>query len=109
LVYAFERLKRADQHPASHVRELRGDIEHEMIAVGEVDVSVTAAEKHGAVARGGSPKMMGGGIARRIGFGFDDAAHQPATGEFANHDLADEEAGEGDCIRRQLRAAEASN
>jgi hypothetical protein len=109
LVYAFERLKRTDQDPASNVRGFRGDIEHEMIAVGEVDVGVAAAEKHGASARGGPPKMMGGGIAWRIGFGFDDAADKPAGGEFANHDLADEKAGQGDCADRQLRTAEASN
>jgi hypothetical protein len=109
LVYAFERLKRTDQHPASNVQGFRGDIEHEMIAVGEVDVGVAAAEKHRAIARGGPSKMMGGGIARRIGFGFDDAADKLAGWEFANHHLADEETGEGDGPSGQLGAAEASN
>jgi hypothetical protein len=44
--------------------------------------------------------MMGGRIARRIGFGFNDAADEPAGGEFSNYYLADKEAREGHCSRR---------
>lgn len=42
LVEAFERLESAQENAASDVGEFRGDIEHEMIAIGEVDVSVAA-------------------------------------------------------------------
>ncbi len=109
MVEAFERLKRAEQDAAADVRRFRGDIEHEMIAVGEVDVGMAAAEKHGAIARGWSAKVMRGGIARGIGFGFDDAAGESAGGELADYYFADEEAGEVDGAGGQLAAAEAAN
>jgi hypothetical protein len=44
--------------------------------------------------------MVRGGVALRICLGFDDAAAQAPTGELADDDFADEEAGEGDGIGR---------
>jgi hypothetical protein len=44
--------------------------------------------------------VVGGRVALRICLGFDDAAAQALTGEFADDDFADEEAGEGDGIGR---------
>jgi len=49
--------------------------------------------------------MMGGGIARRIGFGFDDATDESGGGEFANNEFADEETRKGDSVGGQLCAA----
>jgi hypothetical protein len=80
-----------------------------MIAVGEVDVRMAPAQEHGAIPRRGPTKMMSGRIARRISFGFDDAADEPAGGEFSHHDLADKEASEGHRPGRQLGPAEAAN
>jgi hypothetical protein len=109
LLEAFERFERADEDAASDVREFRGDIEHEMIAVGEVHVSVATAEKHRTIARCGTSIVVGRGIARGIRFGLDDAAGEPAVGEFADYDFADEEACERHGAGGKLRAPEAAN
>jgi hypothetical protein len=53
--------------------------------------------------------MVRGGVALRICLGFDDAAAQAPTGELADDDFADEEAGEGDGIGRELCAAQAAD
>jgi hypothetical protein len=109
LVEAFDRLEGAKEDATADVRQFRGDIEHEMIAIGEINVGVAPAEKHRPIARSLSAKMMRSGIARGISFGFDDAAGESAGGEFADHDLADKEAGEGHGADGQLRSAKTAN
>jgi hypothetical protein len=42
--------------------------------------------------------VVSGGIALRVGFGFHDAATETDAGEFANHNLANQKAGQGDGI-----------
>src|SRR4029077_19165379 len=74
LLDALEGFERADQNAATGSGGLSADVEHEMIAVAEIDVGVATAQKHGAIARGGAAKVVRGGIARRVGLGFDDAA-----------------------------------
>jgi hypothetical protein len=37
--------------------------------------------------------VVRGGIALRVGFGFDDATGKPGAGELADDDFADQEAG----------------
>jgi hypothetical protein len=44
--------------------------------------------------------VVGGGIALRVGFGFDDAATKADAREFANDNLANKKAGQGDGARR---------
>jgi hypothetical protein len=105
LVDALERLKGADQDPSTDALKLAAHVEHEVIAVAEIDIRVAATQKHGPSARGWSAKMMGGRILRRIRFGFDDAAGQPAGGKFAHYHFADEEAGEGNGGDGKLDAA----
>jgi hypothetical protein len=51
--------------------------------------------------------VVRGGIARRVGLGFDDAAAKASAGEFADDNFADKKAGQRDGIRREFNAAEA--
>src|ERR1700724_3513479 len=84
LLDAVEGLERADQDTAADASDFRGDVEHEVVAVAEIDVGMAAAKKHGAIARRRSAKVMGGGVALRIGFGFHDAPPEQKAGEFAD-------------------------
>jgi hypothetical protein len=93
LIDAVERLQRAEQHAAPDAGNFAAHVEHEMIAVRKVDVSMSAPQKHRSIARGRTAKMMGGWVARRVRFGFNDAARHSAGREFANDDLADQEPG----------------
>jgi hypothetical protein len=100
-------LERADQDAAADSDRFRADVEHEVIAIAEIDVGVASAEKHGAIARGGAAKVVSGRIALWVGFCFHDTAAKPGAGEFADDNFADEKAGQRDGVRRQLGAAEA--
>jgi hypothetical protein len=89
LIEAFQWFERADEHAPSHTADLAADVEHEMIAVGEVDVCMTAPQEQRAIAESRAPKMMGGGIAGGIGFGLHHAPNHPTLGRFANDDFTD--------------------
>jgi uncharacterized protein len=104
---ALEGLEGANQNATADTGDFRANVEHKVVAVAEIDVGVAAAKKHGAVARGRSAKMVRGGIALRIGLGFDDATAKPAAGEFADDNFADEKAGQRDRVRGKFGAAEA--
>src|SRR5260221_3335747 len=83
------------------------DVEHEVIAIAEIDVGVASAKKHGAIARGGAAKVVSGGIALRIRLRFHDTAAKPDAGEFADDNFADEKACQRDSVPTQLGAAQA--
>ena len=102
-------LECADQDAAADADSFRADVEHEVIAIAEIDVGVASAKKHGAVARGGAAKMVSGGIALWIRLRFHDTAAKPGAGEFADDNFADEKAGQRDSVPRQLGAAEAAD
>ena len=106
---ALKGFEGADEDAAADSGDFGAHVEHKVVAIAEIDVGVAAAKEHGAIARGGSAKVVGGGIALRIGFGFDDPAAKSAAGELANHNFADEKAGEGDRVRGELGAAEAAD
>jgi hypothetical protein len=95
LLYAFDGFERANEDASADARQFGGHVEHEMIAVGEIHVRMTPVEKHGAIARSWSAKVMCGGIARRIRLGLDDASAEPSLGEFADDDLANEKPRQG--------------
>jgi len=80
-----------------------------MRTVIEKDIDVALGEVHGANARRGAAEMVAGGIARRIGFGFDDASADAPIGKIVDDYFADEEACKGDGVFRQFRAAEAAD
>lgn len=109
LLDAVEGFERADEDAPTDARDFSADIKHEVIAVTKVHVGVASAHKHGTIARGWTAKVMSGGIALRIGFGFHDTTAEADTGEFANDDFVDEKAGQGDGIRRQFGAAKAAD
>jgi len=93
LLDALEGFERADQDATADTGDFRADVEHEMIAVAEIDVGVAAEKKHGAIARGRSAKVVRGRIALRVGFGLHNAAAKPGVGELADDNFADEKAG----------------
>jgi len=92
---AVEWLKSADQDAAANSWDFLADVEHEVVAIAEIDVSVAAAEEHGARAGGGAAKVMGGGVSLGVSLGFNDAAAEAPSGELADDDFADQEAGQG--------------
>jgi len=93
LLNAVQGLEGADEDAAADSTDFGTNVEHEVVAITEIDVGVAAAQKHGAIARGRTAKVVRGGIALRIGLGFDDAAAEAGAGKFANDDFADEKAG----------------
>jgi hypothetical protein len=104
---ALEGFERADQDAAADSGDFRADVEHEVIAVAEINVGVAAAKEHGAIAWGRSAKVVRGGIASRIGFGFHDATAEAGAGEFADDNFANKKAGQGDRVRRKFGVPEA--
>lgn len=84
---AFERLRGADQDGRGNPLRVGDDVEHEVIAVGEVDIRVPRRAEHGLVAtRARAVRVAGGVIRGSVGFGFDDAATEvPANKVSAEH------------------------
>ena len=101
---AFEGLEGADENGRSDSLRLADDVEHEMSAVIEKDIYVARSEIHRTDPRSGTAKMVTGGIAWRIGFGFDDASADPASPEIVDDDFADKEARQLDGFWRKFRA-----
>jgi len=99
LLNAVQGFERADQNAAADSRDFGANVEHEVVAIAEIDVGVAAAQKHGAIARRWAAEVVRGGIALRIGFGFYDAAAEAAAKQFANDDFADEEPRQRDGVR----------
>ncbi len=109
LLDALQRLQGADEDAAADSRGLCADVEHEVIAVAKINVGVTNAETHGASALGRAAKVVGGGVARRVGLGFDNTAAKADAGEFADDDFADEKAGQSHGVQGKFGTAEATN
>jgi hypothetical protein len=86
-------LERTDQDAPADSDRFCADVEHEVIAIAEIDVGVASAKEHGAIARGGAAKVVSGGIALWVGLSFHDTAAKPGAGEFADDNFADEKAG----------------
>ena len=102
----FERLKSADEHAAADSRNFGGDVEHEVIAIAEVNVGMATAQEHGAIARRWTTKVMGGRVTLRVSLGFDNASSQARAVKFPHDDLADQEAGERHGVRGQCSASQ---
>jgi hypothetical protein len=85
------------------------NVEHEVRAVIEKDVRVALREIHRTNAGSGAPEVMTGRIARRIGFGFHDAAAEAPDGKVVDDDFADEETRESYGVLRKFRAAETAD
>ena len=84
----------------------RADIEHEVVAVGKIDVSIAALQVHRLVSRCRASIVVGCRILRRVGLGFDDAAGHSKTGKVADDDFADEISSQGHRPDWQLRPTE---
>ena len=106
---ALKGLECPNENAAADSRNFGGDIEHEMVTVAEINVGVAAPKKHGAVAQGGSAKVMGGRIPLRVGFGLDDSADETRLGEVTHYKLTNKEAGQGYGVGRELGAAKTTD
>jgi hypothetical protein len=106
---AFERLEGADEDRGGDSCGLADDIEHEVRAVIEKNVGVAWGEIHRSNARSWPAVVMSGGIARRIGLCFHNAAAQSARREIVHDSFPYEEASELNSVRRKLGAAQAAN
>lgn len=102
---SFQGLECANEDSAGRAFRFAGNVEHEVRTVVEKNVSVARGEIHRADARGRTTIVMAGGIAWRIGFGFDDASTQASCGQFAHYDFADQKAGQRDGGLRKLRTS----
>jgi hypothetical protein len=87
---AFERFECANQDAATYSGRFGAYIEHEVVAIGEVDVGVAGAQEHGRCARSRTAVVVGGRITWWVGFGLYNAAGHSEAGEVANDDLTDE-------------------
>jgi hypothetical protein len=105
----FDRLDRAQKHSSAHAGLLAGNIHHERRAVNEINVRVTVLEKKRAIAGRLAAEGVAGRVARKIGFGFDDAPAQAPGGEIANESFANQVACELDGIYRQLVTPQGPN
>jgi len=99
--------ERPDEYGRGDSSRLAHDIEHEVRAVVEKNVGMARRKIHRTNARSRATEMMSGGIAGRIGFRFDDAAAEAASGEVADDNFSDEEARQLDGISRKFSAKEA--
>ena len=106
LLDSFQWLEGADQDATTDSGSFRADVEHEVIAVAEIDIGVATTEKHSAIARSGAAKVVRSGVARRVGLGFDDAAAKAGAGEFADDNFADQKAGQRHGVHREFGAVE---
>ena len=102
---SIERFESANEDRRGRSGGLARNVEHEVRAIVEKDICMALREIHGANARCGAAEMVPGRIARRIGFGFDDAAAKASSGEIVDDNFADEEARERDGVLRKFRAA----
>jgi hypothetical protein len=91
LVLAFQRFQSADEHAPAHAGYFGGDVEHEMVAVAEINVGMAPAQKHRTIARRRPNEVVRRGIASRISLGLDNATAQASSRQLAHDDFADQE------------------
>ena len=101
---AFQRFEGADQDCRSNSLGLAHHIQHEMRAVVKENVDMARCEIHRADAWRRTAVMMPGRIARRISFGFNDAAAKASRRQFVDDDFPDKETRQGHSVNRQFRA-----
>lgn len=99
---AFERLEGANQNGGGGSSGLAHHVEHKVIAIIEENVDVPGSEIHRADAWRRAAEMMSGRVARRIRFGFDDAAADASRRQIVHDDFADQETSELDGIFGKL-------
>src|SRR5258708_15519214 len=107
--HAVERFERANQHAASYVSPFAAHIQHEVIAIGEVDVAVAMAEEERTIAASRAAVVVARRITRGIGLGLDDAAAEAARGKVMDDDFADKKTSEPDRVRGKFRKVQAAN
>jgi len=83
-----------DEHRARRVCGVRGDVEHPVDAIDEVDIGMAWWTEHREVARGGAAASVGGGVASTtVRLSLDDAADHGRIIKDANQLFADQRVG----------------
>jgi len=106
---ALEGFERSDKDSGGDSGALAHDIKHEMRAIIEENVGMAGSKIHRANAWSRAAEVMSGGIARRIGLRFHDAATQAAGGEIVNDNFSNEAARQLDGISRKLCATKTAD
>ena len=84
----------ADEHRARCACGVRGDIEHPVDAIDEIDVGMARWTEHGEVTRGAAAISVGGGVTgATVGLSLDDAADHSRLINDANQLFADQRVG----------------
>ena len=104
---AFERLQSTNQDTSAYARHFGTDVEHEVVAVREVDVGAAALQIHHLVSWRRASVVVRGRIFRRVGLCFDDASGHSQSGKVADDELADQISRQRHRADRQLRPAQA--
>ena len=104
---ALERLDGANQDACANAHRTGGNIQHEVIAVTEINIGVAALEEERAIARSHAAEGVCGGVTDDVGFGFDDASGEANAWKIVNERFADQIFCEGDSVEREIAQAQA--
>jgi hypothetical protein len=98
-------LDRADQHRRAEAGLAADHVQHEVHAVGEIHVGVSAPEPHRLVARRAPPaEGVAGAVDRaEVRLDLDDPAGEPAAGDDAHERLAEQPPCGGDGVGSEAR------
>ena len=106
---AFERLQPAQKNSFADSFALPGNVEHEVVAINKINVSVSAFQEKRPVARRHSTKGVASRIAHKVRFGLNDAPAEPNMRQVVHQRLADQKTCQLDGVDRQLAAAQSAN
>jgi hypothetical protein len=95
---SLNRLDSAQQDARADSRRFARNVQHEMIPISEVDVSVAAIEKERTISRSEPSKGMRGGITGKIGFRLHDTATQHGPAEIVDQSFPDQKPRQFGCI-----------
>src|ERR1051326_4678015 len=101
---AFQRLQSPDQNASTGTLKLCAYVQHEIIAIAEIHVRMATLEKHGLISRCDPSKMVSGGIALGVSFGFHDAAGQPTRFKLPDDKFPDQKTPQQSGVNGKFRA-----
>ena len=106
MFHAFQGLKSTDENTAARAREFGGDIQHEVIAIAEVDIGVAAAQEHRPIAGRLAAKMVRCRVLWGISLGLHDAPTESCCWQFSDDNLAHKKLRQRDGIGGEFSPAE---
>ena len=98
---AFKRLHSAYENGGSRALRFADDVQHEMRAIVEENISMAGSKVHRTDSRRWTAEVVTRGIAGRVGFHLDDAPAETSRGKIVHNNFANQEARElGSCFRK---------